>query len=49
MLYHLAVYGQIITNEPLTLEMIFQIYGNTNILERSGIKLIAISTLERSK
>lgn len=42
MLYHIAIDGQIITDQPISLEIIFQLYGNTRALEKQGFRLIPV-------
>jgi hypothetical protein len=41
-LYHISIDGQIITSEPISLEIIFQLYGNTQLLEKQGFRLILV-------
>lgn len=42
LLYHIAIDGHIITHEPISLEVLIQLYGNTQLLEKQGFKLIPV-------
>jgi len=41
-LYHIAIDGQLITSEPITLEILVQLYGSTRLLEKQGFRLIPV-------
>lgn len=41
-MYHIYLEGQRITSEPITLEIVNQLYGSVKAIERLGFRLIKV-------